>query len=102
MTPGEPAVGVEAQVGKNNTKQAVANQETVDASGNQGQLSANKAQASTGNVQAENFSIEQAPVWLVLLVALGWMLPGPGVMWRGAVNFVAMLLGRKPLYNKPT
>lgn len=75
--PGKPAVGVEAQVGKENTKQIVANQEQVDASGNTGQLDASSSTTKLGNVQAEEFTVQQVPFWVLGILALGWFLPGP-------------------------
>ncbi len=77
LTPGKPAVGVEAQVGKENTKQAVGKQEQLDASGNTGQLDASRSSTKLGNVQADEFTVQQVPFWVLGILALGWFLPGP-------------------------
>lgn len=62
-------VSVEAQVGKENTKQIVGqqNETTNDVGGDQ----------NTVTVMNQNI-----PMWYILLLVLGWMLPSPSAIWE--------------------
>lgn len=74
-------VNTNAQVGQENTQQVVGAQTNTDVQGDM-----NTSQVSTqsaGEIRVANTNV---PIWVMLLVILGWMLPSPGEMWRGFKN----------------
>jgi len=78
---GGPQVNANAQVGKENTQQVVANQEQTD-------------------IVAESViqnTIQDVPPWVMLLLILGWVLPSPQEIWKGMINTILILIGRKKL-----
>lgn len=78
---GGPTVNSNAQVGKENTQQVVASQETTEIS-------------AESVIQNE---IQDIPPWVMLLLILGWILPSPAEIWRGCINTILILIGRKQL-----
>ena len=70
-------VNANAQVGAENTQQVVGNQETINAQ---------------SVVQQQ---IQDIPVWVMLLLILGWLLPSPNEIFHGLLYFIDRLLGRK-------
>jgi len=81
LKPGGPTVNANAQVGAENTQQVVASQETTEIS----------AQSVIQN------EIQDIPPWVMLLLILGWILPSPAEIWRGFINTILILFGRKKL-----
>ena len=72
---------LEAQIGKENTKQIVGNQSTVSA----GRDQTNTTQKVSAE-RVERVVINETPPWvvpsLVVFAVLGWMLPSPGEISR--------------------
>lgn len=63
----EPAVEVDTQIGKENTKQIVGVQEEV-----------------TNSAQGDIVTVNNAstPVWVWMLAIIGWMAPSPSTIWK--------------------
>ena len=59
---------VEAQIGKENTKQIVGNQQTVGRDLNKETVKADRV---------ETVVVNEVPSWVILLLVLGWLLPSP-------------------------
>lgn len=72
-TGGNDGISVEAQVGKENTKQIVGQQTTA------GRDVVTK-KVDAGKVETVNQY--ETPVWMVLLLILGWLLPSPAELGR--------------------
>lgn len=81
---GGPQVNANVQAGKENTQQVVANQEQTEI---------------TAESVVQN-TIQDIPPWVMLLLILGWLLPSPQEIWKGIVDFILLLFGRKRVTNK--
>lgn len=68
-------VSVEAQVGKENTKQIVGqqNETTNDVGGDQ----------NTVTVTNQNI-----PIWYIVILIAGWLLPSPNELWNWATKVI--------------
>lgn len=77
LTGGGPNVAANVQAGKENTQQVVANQVKTEAGRDVIQ--------QTSPVVAENIeevTIQQTPLWMLILLILGWLLPSPNEIAR--------------------
>lgn len=74
---GGPNVAAQVQAGKENTQQIVANQTTTEA-GRDIVSYDNPISAK----QIEEVNVQQTPVWMILLLILGWLLPSPNEISR--------------------
>jgi hypothetical protein len=77
LTGGGPNVAANVQAGKENTQQAVAVQQKTEAGRDIIQ--------QTSPVEAENIeevNIQQTPLWILVLLILGWLLPSPNEIAR--------------------
>lgn len=48
------------------------------------------------NQQAEsivNNTIEDIPLWVILLMIIGWMAPDPATCWNGTINLIGRTFG---------
>jgi hypothetical protein len=78
LTGGGPNVAANVQAGKENTQQAVAVQQKTEAGRDIIQ--------KTSPIEAENIeevTIQQTPMWMLILLILGWLLPSPNEIARG-------------------
>lgn len=71
---GGPNVAANVQAGKENTQQVVANQTEVGRDYKQGSVDAQNV---------EKITIQQTPIWMIVLLVLGWLLPSPNEIARG-------------------
>lgn len=78
LTGGGPNVAANVQAGKENTQQVVANQTTTEV-GRDYTVKETPIEAET----IEKVTIQQTPVWMILLLILGWLLPSPNEIARG-------------------
>lgn len=72
LTGGGPNVAANVQAGKENTQQAVAVQQRTEAG--------RDIVKQTNPIVAENVkevNIQQTPMWIIVLLVLGWLLPSP-------------------------
>jgi hypothetical protein len=77
LTGGGPNVAASVQAGKENTQQVVAVQQKTEAGRDIIQ--------KTSPVEAENIeevNIQQTPMWILVLLILGWLLPSPNEIAR--------------------
>ena len=77
LTGGGPNVAANVQAGKENTQQVVANQVKTEAGRDVVQ--------QTSPVVAENIkevTIQQTPMWMLVLLVLGWLMPSPNEIAR--------------------
>jgi hypothetical protein len=88
-------VNTNAQVGKENTQQLVANQTNTEASG-EAQVADQANKVSGTQIINENL-----PPWVLILIALlaGWAIPSPMEMAIGIVNFFRIIFGKEKLKN---
>ena len=74
---GGPKISANVQAGKENTQQIVANQTSAVAS-----RDIVTKTASVEAKQIDNVNIQQTPVWIIILLILGWLLPSPNEISR--------------------
>lgn len=77
LTGGGPNVAAQVQAGQENTQQIVANQTTTKAARDVVQQS-NPIIAD----QIREVTVQQTPVWMMVLLVLGWLLPSPNEIAR--------------------
>ena len=84
---GGPTVNSNAQIGKENTQQVVAQQTKQEAG----------RDIVTENKEVEAESIDKLtikntniPVWVILLLILGWLLPTPTQIGQGLYNLISL------------
>jgi len=78
LTGGGPNVAANVQAGKENTQQAAFKQERIEAG-------RDVVQQTTPVVadRVDQVNVQQTPVWMILLLILGWLLPSPNEIARG-------------------
>jgi hypothetical protein len=77
LTGGGPNLAAQVQAGKENTQQVVAYQETT-------KIGRDSIQQDNP-ISAESIkevNIQQTPIWIILLLVLGWLLPSPNEIAR--------------------
>lgn len=77
LTGGGPNVAANVQAGKENTQQVVANQTRTEAGRDVVQQS---SPVVADNIQ--EVTIQQTPIWMLVLLILGWLLPSPNEIAR--------------------
>lgn len=77
LTGGGPNLAANVQAGKENTQQVVGNQTSTEAG-------RDIVQQDTPVIAdtIEEVTIQQTPLWMVLLLILGWLLPSPNEISR--------------------
>jgi hypothetical protein len=86
-----PGVNANVQAGKENTQQAVVNQENLKAGDNAQITSADTANKVFGT-QIVN---EEVPAWVWILMIMGWLLPSPQEIYRGIIDLFTLIFGKK-------
>ena len=46
--------------------------------------------APSGSVESLNISNQDIPIWVILLLILGWVLPSPQEIWRGFLKTITL------------
>ena len=77
LTGGGPNIAANTQLGKENTQQAVVNQERIDA----GRDVVQQTNPVVAN-EVKEVNIQQTPLWMIMLLVLGWLLPSPNEIAR--------------------
>ena len=89
-----PTVNADVQVGKNNTKALVSNSESTDTkAGDNATITNTKVEsqlAPSGSVDSINVMNQDIPLWMILLLVLGWILPSPIEIWRGFLKTITL------------
>ena len=87
-------VKADVQVGKNNTKALVSNSESTETSaGDNATITNTKVEsqlAPQGDVDSINVMNQDIPLWMILLLVLGWVLPSPIEIWRGFLKTITL------------
>ena len=89
-----PTVNADIQAGKNNTKALVSNSESTETSaGDNATITNTKVEsqlAPQGDVDSINVMNQDIPLWMILLLVLGWVLPSPIEIWRGFLKTITL------------
>ena len=96
-------VNANAQVGKENTQQVVANQQNTKIEGENVNVSQKETDTSINTSKVDSLvqNNTNVPMWYLLLLVLGWLLPSPQEIWAGFVSSMERLLyGKKPKSRK--
>ena len=91
------SVNANAQVGKENTQQAVANQQNTKIEGENVNVSQKETDTSINTSKVDSLvqNNTNVPMWYLLLLVLGWLLPSPQEIWTGFVNSIERLIHGK-------
>lgn len=88
LTGGGPNIAANTQVGKTNT-QTVGTTNNTDQTIVRPQARDIKQTSDTNKVSAdkvETVVVNEVPVWVILLLILGWLLPSPGEIGRSIAS----------------
>lgn len=83
---GGPNVAANVQAGAENNQTGAQVGDIIKAE------TVNSGVSPSGSVGSFNISNQDIPVWVILLLILGWILPSPREIWRGFLK--AVTLGR--------
>ena len=109
LMPGKSGTNVNAnaQVGKENTQQLVGKQENTKIEGENVNVNQTKKETDTSINTSKVDSLIQnntnVPLWYLLLLVLGWLLPSPQEIWNGFVGSIERIIhgsNRKRSSNK--
>ena len=89
-------VNANAQVGKENTQQLVGKQENTKIEGENVNVNQTKKDTDTSITSEKVESLVQnntnVPIWYLLLLVLGWLLPSPQEIWNGFVGSIERII----------
>lgn len=89
-------VNANAQVGKENTQQLVGKQENTKIEGENVNVNQTKKETDTSINTSKVDSLIQnntnVPLWYLLLLVLGWLLPSPQEIWNGFVGSIERII----------
>lgn len=90
-------VNANAQVGKENTQQVVGQQDNTKIEGENVNVSQkeNDSSINTSKVDSLVQNNTNVPMWYLLLLVLGWLLPSPQEIWTGFVNSIERIIHGK-------
>ena len=99
-------VNANAQVGKENTQQVVGQQDNTKIEGENVNVSQkeNDSSINTSKVDSLIQNNTNVPMWYLLLLVLGWLLPSPQEIWNGFIGSIERIIhGKKRnIRNKET
>jgi hypothetical protein len=99
-------VNANAQVGKENTQQVVGQQDNTKIEGENVNVSQkeNDTSINTSKVDSLIQNNTNVPMWYLLLLVLGWLLPSPQEIWNGFIGSIERIIhGKKRnIRNKKT
>ena len=99
-------VNANAQVGKENTQQVVGQQDNTKIEGENVNVSQkeNDTSINTSKVDSLVQNNTNVPMWYLLLLVLGWLLPSPQEIWNGFIGSIERIIhGKKRnIRNKKT
>lgn len=91
---GGPSVNANVLAGKENTQQLVGQQDNQDA-GRDINTTTIKKEIETEKVEEIKITNTNIPIWVMLLLLLGWLLPTPTDIGRGIGNIFSTIFQRK-------
>lgn len=89
---GGPQVNSNAQIGRENTQQVVAQQTTQQASRD---IVTETKEVEAQSIEDLTIKNTNIPVWVVVLLILGWLLPTPTQIGQGLYNATLGLIRRR-------
>ncbi len=89
---GGPTVNSNAQLGKENTQQVVAQQTTQDAGRD---IVTETKEVEAKSIEDLTIKNTNIPVWVMVLLLLGWLLPTPTQMGQGIYTLLTLPFKRK-------
>lgn len=89
---GGPTVNSNAQLGKENTQQVVAQQTTQDAGRD---IVTETKEVEAKSIEDLTIKNTNIPVWVMVLLILGWLLPTPTQMGQGLYALLTLPFKRK-------
>jgi hypothetical protein len=98
-------VNANAQVGKENTQQVVGQQDNTKIEGENVNVSQkeNDTSINTSKVDSLIQNNTNVPMWYLLLLVLGWLLPSPQEIWNGFIGSIERIIhGKKHNSRKNT
>ena len=81
---GGPNVAANVQAGQENNQTGAQVGDIIKAD------TVNTGITPSGSIEALNVTNEDIPMWVVLLLILGWVLPSPQEIWRGFLKTITM------------
>ena len=81
---GGPNVAANVQAGQENNQTGAQVGDIIKAD------TVNTGITPSGSIEALNVTNEDIPMWVVLLLILGWVLPSPQEMWRGFLKTITL------------
>lgn len=87
-----PTVNSNAQIGKENTQQVVAQQTTQDAGRD---IVTETKEVEAKSIEDLTIKNTNIPVWVMILLILGWLLPTPTQMGQGLYTLLTLPFKRK-------
>ena len=84
LTGGGPNVAANVQAGKENNQTGAQVGDIIKAD------TVNTGITPSGSIEALNVTNEDIPMWVVLLLILGWVLPSPQEIWRGLLKTITL------------
>ena len=87
-----PTVNSNAQIGKENTQQVVAQQTTQDAGRD---IITETKEVEAKSIEDLTIKNTNIPVWVMFLLLLGWLLPTPTQMGQGLYTLLTLPFKRK-------
>ena len=90
-------VNANAQVGKENTQQVVGQQDNTKIEGKNVNVSQkeNDSSINTSKVDSLIQNNTNVPMWYLLLLVLGWLLPSPQEIWNGLIGSIERIIHGK-------
>jgi len=90
-------VNANAQVGKENTQQVVGQQDNTKIEGENVNVSQkeNDSSINTSKVDSLIQNNTNVPMWYLLLLVLGWLLPSPQEIWNGFIGSIERIIHGK-------
>ena len=84
---GGPNVAANVQAGKENNQSVIDN--SSDVSGETVTVD-NSQVSSAGPIESVKVLNQDIPMWVIILLILGWMLPSPREIWRGFLKTITL------------
>jgi hypothetical protein len=84
---GGPNVAANVQAGKENNQSVIDN--SSDVSGENVSIDNSQVSAS-GKVESVKILNQDIPMWVIVLLVLGWMLPSPREIWLGFLKTITL------------
>ena len=84
LSGGGPNVAANVQLGKENNQTGAQVGDTIKAD------TVNNGVTPTGSIESLTVMNQDIPVWVMLLLILGWVLPSPQEIWRGFLKTITL------------